>query len=694
MLDSPHDGPACDRFRPYRVALPGTVRSGHEALLVRGEERPFALVGRWAGSRALVGSQPVWSAPPSADPLALLAHGRAAARAPKGFVGGGWFGYLGFALTRTLESHGAPSSTLRGLPPFVLSWYDHVLRCDDAGQWWFEALWTAERAAALGARLSVLSERLQNGVAEPAPVATSPWIAKPSPGGHERAIAACRARIAAGDLYQANIALRLQATLSGDPIDLFSRAAAMLAPDRAGYLQGTWGALASLSPELFLERHGDRVRSAPIKGTCHRPSDPDRARAAREALERSEKDRAENVMIVDLVRNDLGRVCAAGTVEVTRLAQARPAPGVWHLVSEVIGELRPEVDDAALLRATFPPGSVTGAPKLAAVDVIHELESSAREVFTGAIGFASPCAGLELSVAIRTFEINGSHVWLDVGGAITADSDPRAETVEALDKARPLIDAIGAEMAPESNPGSAPALLRLGPRPVHRPDPAAGLLETILVRDGSPVALDLHLRRLSSSMRSLFDLEPPRTIGTETLEAARELGEGRVRLLVRPDGTVEVEVGAIPPDAMPAELAPVTLAGGIGAHKWLDRRLLEELSDAVAPATALFVDLDGMILETARASILLVDDQERIVVPPLDGRILPGVTRARALARASAAGIPICRRPIALDELSNFREVLLASALRGVRAVGQPGRIAALLAELDEPAATSVQLPR
>jgi para-aminobenzoate synthetase/4-amino-4-deoxychorismate lyase len=155
-------------------------------------------------------------------------------------------------------------------------------------------------------------------------------------------------------------------------------------------------------------------------------------------------------MIVDLMRNDIGRVCAYGTVEAPRLPEAEPHPGVWHLVSKVHGRLRPGVGHADLLRATFPPGSVTGAPKIQAMRVISELEPTGREVYTGAIGFASPLAGLELNVAIRTFEQCNGRLWLGAGGGIVADSDPEHEFEEALVKAGPLAAAIGSRIAPEA----------------------------------------------------------------------------------------------------------------------------------------------------------------------------------------------------------------------------------------------------
>ena len=337
---------------------------------------------------------------------------------------------------------------------------------DRDGAWWFEALVTDARAEAIARRREDLLGRLERGPAL-RPFATRDWRWTPTPRGHAEVVEACRTRIREGDLFQANLCLRLQGRLEGDAFDLFATAAEALPTDRAAFVAGPWGTVASLSPEVFLTRAGRTVRSEPIKGT--RPAD------RRAELEASAKDRAENVMIVDLVRNDLGRVCRPGTVRVAALAQVRAHAGVWHMVSEVEGELRDGVGDADLLRATFPPGSVTGAPKLAALDVIAELESTGREAYTGAIGFASPLAGLELSVAIRTFEVRGTRIWLGAGGGIVADSVGEEEAREAAAKAAPLLAAIGAGPPPAAPGGAAPPrVARRGPRPVPRPDAAAG----------------------------------------------------------------------------------------------------------------------------------------------------------------------------------------------------------------------------
>jgi len=653
--------------RPFRVPLEGIVTPGHEAQLVRWDSRPFALVGRWAGGGALVGSEPVRVAEDGEDPFALLSELDAVSEeAPPGFVGGGWFGYLGFGLGCPGEAEVPQPPSPERLPSFALAHYDHLLRLDESGRWWFEALWTEDRAEALEDRVRVLAGRLRDGVPSPSRFATAPWRSDPSPAGHAAAVEACRRRIAAGDLYQANVSLRLRSTLSGEPADLFARAAAALAPDRAAYLaDGPW-AVASLSPELFLERHGDRVASEPIKGTRPRSLDDAEAAAAREELACSTKDRAENTMIVDLVRNDLGRVCEPGSVEVSALADPRPHPGVWHLVSRVEGRLRPGVDDAELVARAFPPGSVTGAPKIAAVELIAELESNARQAFTGAIGFASPVAGLELNVAIRTFEVNGDRIWLDAGGGIVADSDPEEEADEAAAKAAPLLDAIGASRA-EAELGSVPpAVLRLGARAATRPKPEAGVFETMRVADGRPLSLERHLERLGASVGELYGMRLPAGLADRiSAAAAAARGTHRLRVDFVPGREVEIVLAPHRDRSVPVTLEPVTVPGGLGAHKWRDRRLLDGLAGAVAPAVPLLVDLDGFVLEAAWASVFVIGPDAAVATPPLDGRIVPGVGRQLLIEQSRRVGRAVSERRLSLDDMAAAEEVLLHNSLRG-----------------------------
>ena len=655
-----------------RIELEGTLRAAEGALLVRGDAHPFALAGDWARGGALVGSEPVEVAGPDEDPFELLDR-QPAVEAEEDGVGGGWFGYLGYNLGARLEPVPPPPPRRVPLPDFALAFYDHLLRLDAAGRWWFEALWTDDRADALSARLELLRTRLREGVRE-RPV----WVgnfAPAAPGGaaHMTAIDACRERIAAGEIFQANLCLRLEAEWQGDPLDLFARTAGTLEPRHAGVVAGPWGAVCSLSPELFLRRRGREVVTEPIKGTAPRVlaagREGTRAADARAALAASEKDRAENVMIVDLMRNDLGRVCEYGSIEVTALNDPRPAPGVWHLVSSVRGTLRPDAGDSDLLRASFPPGSVTGAPKIQAMRVIAELEAGGREAYTGAVGYASPVAGLELNVAIRTLELRGERIWMGAGGGIVADSVAGLELEECFVKARPVIAAAGARLMEEERVSRIAPVNALDGE-ADRPDPALGVFETILVRGGTPVDGRAHLVRLERSVRELYRAELPADLDARVLAAAAAAPLQRLRVTARPTAPdpgatpavlaeIEAEPLAADPEPDLVTLAPALLPGGLGAHKWRDRRLLDELAERLG-AVPLIVDLDGDVLEAAASNVFVVEGTH-LVTPPLDGRQLPGTVRARVLALH-----PAREERLTLDRIAAADEVLLASSIRGI----------------------------
>jgi len=259
------------------------------------------------------------------------------------------------------------------------------------------------------------------------------WAAEDYAGAVEQV----RAAIARGDVYQVNLVQHLSAPFAGDAGAL----AAIFAPLRPLHPEpflGEGWAVVSASPELFLARRGRRVWTMPIKGT--RP-----AGGARE-LRESEKDAAEHVMIVDLERNDLSRVCEAGSVQWPELMATRELAGVEHMVSTVEGTLREGVGLAEILEATFPGGSVTGAPKIAAVDLIAELEPVGRGASMGALGRVHGNGDLDLALTIRTFAVAEDRIHLWVGGGIVWDSDPAAEIEESWTKARPLLDAIGSAL--------------------------------------------------------------------------------------------------------------------------------------------------------------------------------------------------------------------------------------------------------
>ena len=667
--------------------------------LVRADAHPVALLGAWAQGADVIGSEPVLvRSPPGplgdvldspGPPGTTGAGGDAAMPAnragPPGpalpAFGGGWIGYLGFGHSgKVLPVPPAPGGP-RQLPAWWFGYYDHVLRRDrSTGRWFFEALWTAGREEALERRFGELCRRAEAPVPPAHGYRCGDFLLAPSAAEHKAAVAKAVDYIWRGDIFQANICLRLEASFDGDPLDAFCQAAAVLRPPYAAFIRMPGGAVASLSPELFLRRTGRAVVTRPIKGTHRRSAHPRTAARQRAELERSAKNRAENVMIVDLMRNDLSRVCAAGSVQVPCLLAAEPHPGVWHLVSEVRGTMRPPAGDGDLIRAAFPPGSVTGAPKVRAVEIIHELEATPREIYTGAVGYRSPVAGLELNVAIRTFEFCAGRVWLGSGGGIVADSAPAAEYAECLLKAGPLIHAMGGHIGAgpatptASLPATPTASFPVKDRRFSRPRPAAGVFTSLLVTGGDTRDLAGHVARLNASARQLFGKGLPPALHDSLAATLAQNPTGRLRITVRPaGGPLRALVEVVPLDRPPARLSlrPAVIEGGLGAHKWLDRRLLADLSASMAlrPGEQLLIeDADGDVLETDRANVFAVISGV-LHTPPADGRLLAGVTRDAVLRAAHQAGLDVSVRPVKRAQLMAASEVFVTNAVHGARPV-------------------------
>jgi len=283
-----------------------------------------------------------------------------------------------------------------------------------------------------------------------------PWEPTWTSAQYARAVAAAREAIAAGEIYQVNVVQHLAASFEGEPAEL-AAALARFSPLHPAPLVGDGWAIVSASPELFLARQGRRIRTMPIKGT--------RPRGGAAELRDSTKDAAEHVMIVDLERNDLGRICEPGSVRWPELMRVRTMAGVEHLVSSVEGTLHENITLPQVLTALFPGGSVTGAPKIAALDHINALEPVGRGAAMGALGTIRPDGSLELALTIRTFAISERRIHLWVGGGVVWDSDPAAEVDESWVKARPLLEALAA--------GSRGALLSRTRRPGALPGVAA-----------------------------------------------------------------------------------------------------------------------------------------------------------------------------------------------------------------------------
>ncbi|MEK0083135.1 aminodeoxychorismate synthase, component I [Geminicoccaceae bacterium SYSU G07066] len=394
----------------------------------------------------------------SGDPFAVLQRALAHHRLdhdpglPVPFQTGA-IGYLGYDLCHHLERLPYPAEDDLAFPDLVLGFYDAVLAFDvlDRRAWILSSGWPETTPQAVmhrqKARLDQLAARLDRAagpVDPPEPESLVAIASNFTRSAYEAAVQRVVDYILAGDIFQANLSQRFLAELPQglSPFDLYHRLRRRNPAPFAAFLDFGEVAIASASPERFLELRGRKVETRPIKGTRPRGSSPETdERLARELLE-SEKDRAENVMIVDLLRNDLSRVCADHTVLTPEICVLESFATVHHLVSTVTGELAAGLDAVDLLRATFPGGSITGAPKIRAMEIIAELEPTRRGPYCGAIGWLGFDGWMDTSITIRTYAIKGRRVAFQAGGGIVADSDPSAEYDETLAKAKALIEAL------------------------------------------------------------------------------------------------------------------------------------------------------------------------------------------------------------------------------------------------------------
>ncbi len=425
--------------------------------------------GRWSFLTAdpvLVLDAPAEGADPFAEARALL--GRMGSETPASPdappFAGGLAGYLAYDLGRRFERLPSIASVDQHLPLLRLALHDWVLAWDRrSGAAWLGGRPVDGDRARLGRRTrDVLArvERLRRGE-----VASSDRDRVTLPTGltsdTDRAawmagVEAVRGAIGRGELYQANVARRLTAPFSGDPWPVFRRLRTGDPALFAAYLDlgpspatGAPRALLSASPEPFLAIDGSgRVSTDPIKGTRPRGRTRGEDRALARELMASGKDQAENMMIVDVLRNDLGRVCVPGTVRVPRLLRLERTAAVQHLVTTVTGRLRPGLGPLDLLAAAFPGGSITGAPKIRAMEVIERLEPVRRGPYCGALGWIGPDGRMGSSILIRTFVADGERLTLHVGGGITWRSDPGAEWSETVAKASGPLSSIGAVEIP------------------------------------------------------------------------------------------------------------------------------------------------------------------------------------------------------------------------------------------------------
>lgn len=419
------------------------------------------------------GDRPIWEALGEAFDWVRLegaAGGHASPYAP------GWIGYVGYEVGRHVEH--LPGRCVRdtSLPDLRLGFYDALAIYDALERrWWLAELRFDSPPAGAGRSARTLralaaETRPDPHGAPPAPTEQADAAARGistgaqsnfSPQAYRRAVARCVEYIAAGDIFQVNLSQRFTVRDAPGPLDIYRSLRRRNPAWYAAYMtfesSGQSCAVLSSSPELFLRVRGDRVVTRPIKGTRPRIGEPGADAAAAAELLASAKDNAELAMIVDLLRNDLGRVCEYGSIRVSEPRRLETHPTVFHLVGTVEGRLCPGVSAARLLRATFPGGSITGAPKIRAMEIIDELESVARGVYTGCVGIVGVDGSTEWNIAIRTIVCDGDTAYVQVGGGIVADSRPDDEYDETLDKARAMLEAIAETRNLKSNDPSAKA---------------------------------------------------------------------------------------------------------------------------------------------------------------------------------------------------------------------------------------------
>ncbi|MSQ26508.1 MAG: aminodeoxychorismate synthase component I [Dehalococcoidia bacterium] len=373
---------------------------------------------------------------------------------PAPFAGGA-AGYLGYDLGGLIERLPRQAREDVGLPDAVLCFYDVVIAHDHgSGETLLISTGLPEEAGRgreerAQRRLREVTALLTGGVAALSPVAdAAPGVAAALRSNvtreeYQRAVELARQYIIAGDVYQVNLSQRLDAPWDASPWALYRRVRALHPAPFAAYHDYGDFAIVSASPERFLQRRGSTIETRPIKGTRPRGATAEEDARLASELTASAKDRAEHIMIVDLERSDLGRVAQTGTVQVTELMALERYATVHHLTSTIRATLRQDKGIAALLRATFPGGSITGAPKIRAMEIIDELEPVRRGVYTGAMGYFSATGEIDLNIAIRTVVVKDRMAYLHVGGGIVYDSDAAAEYQETFDKGKAMLQALG-----------------------------------------------------------------------------------------------------------------------------------------------------------------------------------------------------------------------------------------------------------
>ncbi len=378
---------------------------------------------------------------------------------PDGMFRGGWIGFFGYELGRHIET--LPQTTVDDLemPLIRLCFYDRFIAYDHRSEaFWFVVLERANDTESLERKFAWLQQRMEEaqGVelrdmpeADVEAVRLSGFSSNMSEAEYVQSVQRIKRYLFDGDVYQVNFSQRFDCSFSGRPIDLFHWQNRFNPSTYAAFIEAGTHQIVSASPELFIDVRDGTIQTKPIKGTRPRrvgddPHSQEVNKRHVDELTASEKEQAELNMIVDLERNDLARICKPGTRHVVQPRTIETCPTVFHAVATIAGELRDDVGFTDVMKAVFPGGSITGAPKIRAMQIIDELEPTARGIYTGSIGFIGLDGTACLNIAIRTIIITTGKAFVQAGGGIVADSDPQAEWEESLTKARALLAGIEA----------------------------------------------------------------------------------------------------------------------------------------------------------------------------------------------------------------------------------------------------------
>ncbi|RYZ05622.1 MAG: aminodeoxychorismate synthase component I [Myxococcales bacterium] len=528
---------------------------------------------------------------------------------------------------------------------------------------------------------------------EPAPRGSGTCTSVFSRAEYLSTVDAIRSYILEGDVYQVNMSQRFRAQFSGNPFDCFVQTYAANPAPFFAYINAGGHQIVSTSPERFLELRGSTVETRPIKGTRPRGKTPAEDEALRAELRESPKEDAELSMIVDLLRNDIGKVCRTGSVRVTEHKRVEAYQNVHHLVSTVKGELDEGTDAVDLLRATFPGGSITGCPKIRAMEVIDELEPVRRHVYTGSIGYIGFDGDMDLSIAIRTATFTRGQVVFSVGGGIVFDSDPESEFEETLHKGRTLMNAL-AGAAPEE-----PSAATVWHDGAFKPSSAAsvpldseglaygfGFFETVRVQAGRPILLPAHVQRFELAWRELFQSPPPDITWSAVMaQLIRKNGlESTVAVvkLVAVSGkpttqrrTPVLFATAKPHSPRPALSARPGLALRVYPHRrhthlashktlnYLFYKLAGEWAQREGADEALILDPDGSVSETNTANVCCIFGKTACF--PRSEHSLPGTLAAEVRRLLPSLGLVIEDRRLSVEDLLAADQVILTSSLLG-----------------------------